>query len=76
MAPAKKFVGGELPEILKARPQDGPQNVGGKLMTVMRAPGRFRHDAIHDLQPKHVFGSQLEYPGGVLFVIPVPPQNG
>lgn len=76
MASAHKRVGGEFLEILKARSEDGPQNVGGKLMTILCAAGRFRHDAINDSQPKHVFGGQFEDSGGVLFVVPVPPENG
>ena len=55
MASAEKLVGGELLEILKARSEDGPQDVGSKLVAIVCAAGRFRHDAINDSQPKHVF---------------------
>ena len=48
MAPAQKRLWGELLEFLKARSQDGPQDVGGQLMTIMRAAGGFGNDAIHD----------------------------
>ena len=48
MPAAEKFIGGQLCEVLEARPQHGPQNVGGQLVTVLCAARRLRHQAVYN----------------------------
>ena len=69
MPAAEKLIGGELFEILEARPQHRAQNVGGQLVTVVCAARRFRHQAVHNPQVKHILCGQLEDTRGLLFVV-------
>ena len=45
MPAAEKLIGGQLCEVLEARSQHWPQNVGGQLVTIVCAARRLRHQA-------------------------------